>query len=125
MKKFVVAMAVGLAVTSQAGPALAGKDLDVVKARGQLICGVAVGGIAGFMTVDSQGKWTGMNVDICRGISAALFGDSEKVKYVPLSGQQRFTALQAGRGRSAVEQLDLDPDARHRARPRFREHHLL
>ncbi len=96
MKKLVLAMAVGLAVTSQAGPALAGKDLDVVKARGQLICGVAVGGIAGFMTVDSQGKWTGMNVDICRGISAALFGDSEKVKYVPLSGQQRFTALQAG-----------------------------
>jgi general L-amino acid transport system substrate-binding protein len=96
MKKLALAMAVGLAVTSQAGPALAGKDLDVVKARGQLICGVAVGGIAGFMTVDSQGKWTGMNVDICRGISAALFGDSEKVKYVPLSGQQRFTALQAG-----------------------------
>jgi general L-amino acid transport system substrate-binding protein len=96
MKKLVLAMAVGLAVTSQAGPALAGKDLDVVKARGQLICGVAVGGIAGFMTVDSQGKWTGMNVDICRAISAALFGDSEKVKYVPVSGQQRFTALQAG-----------------------------
>ena len=96
MKKLVLAMAVGLAVTSQAGPAFAGKDLDVVKARGQLICGVAVGGIAGFMTVDSQGKWTGMNVDICRAISAALFGDSEKVKYVPVSGQQRFTALQAG-----------------------------
>ena len=96
MKKLVLAMAVGLAVMSQAGQALAGKDLDVVKARGQLVCGVAVGGIAGFMTVDSQGKWTGMNVDICRAISAALFGDSEKVKYVPLSGQQRFTALQAG-----------------------------
>jgi general L-amino acid transport system substrate-binding protein len=96
MKKLVLAMAVGLAVVSQAGQALAGKDLDVVKQRGQLVCGVAVGGIAGFMTVDSQGKWTGMNVDICRAISAALFGDSEKVKYVPLSGQQRFTALQAG-----------------------------
>ena len=96
MKKLVLALAVGLAAISPAGQALAGKDLDVVKARGQLICGVAVGGIAGFMTVDSQGKWTGMNVDICRGISAALFGDSEKVKYVPLSGQQRFTALQAG-----------------------------
>ena len=95
-KKLMLAMTAGLAVISQAGEALAGKDLDVVKARGQLICGVAVGGIAGFMTVDSQGKWTGMNVDICRGISAALFGDSEKVKYVPLSGQQRFTALQAG-----------------------------
>ena len=96
MKKLVLAMAVGLAVMSQVGPALAGKDLDVVKTRGQLVCGVAVGGIAGFMTVDSQGKWTGMNVDVCRAISAALFGDSEKVKYVPLSGQQRFTALQAG-----------------------------
>ncbi len=48
------------------------------------------------MTADSQGKWTGMNVEIRRGISAALFGDPEKVKYVPLSGQQRFTALQAG-----------------------------
>ncbi len=96
MKKFVLAMAAGLAAISQTGPALAGKDLDVVKARGNLVCGVAVGGIAGFMTVDSQGKWTGMNVDICRAISAALFGDSEKVKYVPLSGQQRFTALQAG-----------------------------
>ncbi len=96
MKKLTVAMAAALAAIAQAGPAQAGKDLDVVKARGQLICGVAVGGIAGFMTVDSQGKWTGMNVDICRGISAALFGDSEKVKYVPVSGQQRFTALQAG-----------------------------
>src|SRR4029453_11623508 len=96
MKKLVLAMAVALAVTSQAGPAVAGKDLDAVKSRGQLICGVAVGGIAGFMMVDNQGKWTGMNVDICRAVSAAIFGDSEKVKYVPLSGQQRFTALQAG-----------------------------
>jgi len=96
MKKLMVAMAAALAAILQAGPAQAGKDLDAVKARGQLICGVAVGGIAGFMTVDSQGKWTGMNVDICRGISAALFGDSEKVKYVPVSGQQRFTALQSG-----------------------------
>jgi len=96
MKKLIVATVAALAALSQPGPALAGKDLDVVKARGSLICGVAVGGIAGFMTVDSQGKWTGMNVDICRGISAALFGDSEKVKYVPVSGQQRFTALQAG-----------------------------
>src|SRR5262245_25247467 len=96
MRKLLLAMTAGLTAIWQASPALAGKDLDVVKARGQLICGVAVGGIAGFMTVDSQGKWTGMNVDICRGISAALFGDSEKVKYVPVSGQQRFTALQAG-----------------------------
>jgi general L-amino acid transport system substrate-binding protein len=96
MKKLLLTVAVGLATVLQSGHAMAGKELDAVKARGQLICGVAVGGIAGFMMVDSQGKWTGMNVDICRAVSAAIFGDSEKVKYVPLSGQQRFTALQAG-----------------------------
>jgi len=96
MQRIFLALAVCGAMVSHAGQALAGKDLDAVKARGTLICGVAVGGIAGFMTVDSQGKWTGMNVDICRAVSAAIFGDSEKVKYVPLSGQQRFTALQSG-----------------------------
>jgi len=96
MQRFVLAMAVCSAMVSHTGQALAGKDLDAVKSRGTLMCGVAVGGIAGFMTVDSQGKWTGMNVDICRAVSAAIFGDSEKVKYVPLSGQQRFTALQSG-----------------------------
>ena len=96
MRTLALAMAAGLAMISPFGPALAGKDLDTVKTRGHLICGVAVGGIAGFMTVDSQGKWTGLNIDICRAVSAAIFGDSEKVKYVPLSGQQRFTALQAG-----------------------------
>jgi general L-amino acid transport system substrate-binding protein len=96
MQRIFLALAVCGAMVSHAGQALAGKDLDAVKARGTLICGVAVGGIAGFMVVDSQGKWTGMNVDICRAVSAAIFGDSEKVKYVPLSGQQRFTALQSG-----------------------------
>ena len=96
MQRIFLALAVCGAMVSHAGQAFAGKDLDAVKARGTLICGVAVGGIAGFMVVDSQGKWTGMNVDICRAVSAAIFGDSEKVKYVPLSGQQRFTALQSG-----------------------------
>jgi general L-amino acid transport system substrate-binding protein len=96
VKTFLVATAVGLAALSPATEALAGKDLDAVKARGQLICGVAAGGLAGFMTVDSQGKWTGLDVDVCRAVSAAIFGDSEKVKYVPVTPQQRFTALQAG-----------------------------
>ena len=54
--------------------------------RGVLICGVAAGGLAGFMVADSQGKWTGLDIDVCRAVAAALFGDSEKVKYVPLSG---------------------------------------
>jgi general L-amino acid transport system substrate-binding protein len=96
MKKFLLATAVSLAVISQSGHALAGKDLDAVKARGTLICGVAAGGLAGFMVADSQGRWTGLDVDVCRAVAATVFGDSEKVKYVPLSPQQRFTALQSG-----------------------------
>jgi general L-amino acid transport system substrate-binding protein len=94
--KLFLAMALGLATAFPSGPALAGKDLDAVKARGVLICGVAAGGLAGFMVADSQGKWTGLDIDVCRAVAAALFGDSEKAKYVPLSGQQRFTALQSG-----------------------------
>src|SRR5262245_29069977 len=77
------------------GTAHAGKDLDAVRARGQLICGVNTG-VAGFALADSQGKWTGLDVDVCRAVAAAVFGDSEKVKYVPLTAQQRFTALQSG-----------------------------
>ena len=96
MQKLLLAMALGLATVFPAGHALAGKDLDAVKARGALICGVAAGGLAGFMVADSQGKWTGLDVDVCRAVAAAIFGDSEKVKYVPLTSQQRFTALQSG-----------------------------
>jgi general L-amino acid transport system substrate-binding protein len=53
-------------------------------------------GTAGFALANSQGKWEGLDVDVCRAVAATLFGDSEKVKYVPLSSQQRFTALQSG-----------------------------
>ena len=96
MQKLLLATAVGLAAVFPSGHALAGKDLDAVKARGVLICGVAAGGLAGFMLADSQGKWKGLDVDICRAVAAAIFGDSEKVKYTPVSAQQRFTALQSG-----------------------------
>jgi general L-amino acid transport system substrate-binding protein len=48
------------------------------------------------MLADSQGKWGGLSVDVCRAVAAAIFGDAEKVKYVPLTSQQRFTALQSG-----------------------------
>ena len=90
-------LAAGLsALAAMAAPALAGKDLDTVRGRGHLVCGVAANGLAGFMVVDSQGKWAGIDVDVCRAVAAALFGDAEKVKYVPVTGQQRFTALQAG-----------------------------
>jgi len=95
MKAFVLAAAVGVAAALAASSAFAGKDLDAIKARGALICGVPTG-IAGFAVADSQGKWVGLDVDVCRAVSTAIFGESEKVKYVPLTSQQRFTALQAG-----------------------------
>jgi general L-amino acid transport system substrate-binding protein len=95
MKQTALALAAGLATVLASGAALAGKDLDAVKARGAVICGVPTG-IAGFAVADSQGKWVGLDVDVCRAVSAAIFGESEKVKYVPLTSQQRFTALQAG-----------------------------
>ena len=78
-----------------ATPAQAGKTLDGIKARGQVICGVHTG-LAGFSAADSGGKWAGIDVDVCRAVAAATLGDSEKVKYVPLVAQARFTALQSG-----------------------------
>ena len=78
-----------------AAPAHAGKTLDGIKSRGQVVCGVHTG-LVGFSAADSHGKWSGLDVDICRALAAAVLGDGEKVKYVPLNAQQRFTALQSG-----------------------------
>jgi general L-amino acid transport system substrate-binding protein len=95
MRKITFTAAAALAATLASGSAWAGKDLDAIKARGALVCGVPTG-TAGFGLADSQGKWVGLDVDVCRAVSAAIFGDAEKVKYVPLTAQQRFTALQSG-----------------------------
>jgi general L-amino acid transport system substrate-binding protein len=78
-----------------AAPAHAGKTLDAIKSRGQLVCGVNTG-LAGFAAADSQGNWTGLDVDVCKALAAAILGDGNKVKWVPLTAQQRFTALQSG-----------------------------
>ena len=95
VKKYMAAGMAAAVLIGAAGTAQAGKDLDAIKARGQLICGVNTG-VAGFAQADSQGKWVGLDVDVCRAVAAAVFGDSEKVKYVPTTAQQRFTALQSG-----------------------------
>jgi general L-amino acid transport system substrate-binding protein len=92
--KTIVAIAAAMG-TMMAAPAHAGKTLDGIKARGQVICGVHTG-LAGFSAADSGGKWAGIDVDVCRAVAAATLGDSEKVKYVPLVAQARFTALQSG-----------------------------
>lgn len=72
-----------------------GKVLEVVKQRGSLSCGVHIG-LAGFGQPDDKGNWTGLDVDYCRAIAAAIFGDGKKVKFVPTTAKERFTALQSG-----------------------------
>ena len=95
MFKKVMAGVLAAGLVGAAGTAYAGKDLDAIKARGQLLCGVSTG-VAGFASADSQGKWTGIDVDVCRAVAAAIFGDADKVKFIPTTAQQRFTALQSG-----------------------------
>jgi general L-amino acid transport system substrate-binding protein len=77
-----------------AGAAAAG-TLDDVKARGELICGSNTG-LTGFGAPDASNNWTGFDVDLCRAIAAAVLGDATKVKFVPTTGETRFTALASG-----------------------------
>src|SRR5262252_7474976 len=86
-------VAAGVAAVG-ASAAQAGPTLDKVK-QGGLVCGVPTG-IPGFGMPDSQGKYAGLDVDVCKAIAAAVLGDPEKVKYVPLTAVQRFPALQSG-----------------------------
>ena len=87
--------AVSAALLLAAGTAQAGATLDAVKKRGHVECGVNTG-LAGFGIADSQGKWTGLDVDFCKAVAAAALGDASKVSYKPLNASQRFTALQSG-----------------------------
>jgi len=90
----VAALAVA-ALPAQAQQGSGSPTLDAVKARGQLICG-ANGSVAGFGMPNARGEWTGLDVDVCRAVAAAVFGDATKVRYVATTAQQRFTALQSG-----------------------------
>lgn len=90
MTTFALAAALGLAAS-----AATAQTLNTVKSRGILNCG-ANGTLAGFGLPDAQGNWAGLDVDFCRAVAAAIFGDAKKVKFVPLSAKDRFTALQSG-----------------------------
>jgi general L-amino acid transport system substrate-binding protein len=74
-------------------PALAGTTLENIKTRGELRCGVNTS-LVGFSSKNAIGKWTGLDVDVCRAIAAAVLGSDQKVRYVPLTATQRLTALQ-------------------------------
>jgi len=71
------------------------QTLNTVKQRGSVICGVTQG-LPGFSSPDDRGNWTGLDVDYCRAIAAAIFNDPTKTKFTPLSTKDRFTALQSG-----------------------------
>jgi len=88
----VFTLAVAAALSTEAATA---QTLKTVKDRGLLSCGVSQG-LPGFSSPDDKGNWTGLDVDICRAIAAAIFNDTTKVKFVPLSAKDRFTALQSG-----------------------------
>ena len=93
--KLKLALAAAAIAVVAPGVAMAGAKLDAIKQRGQLVCGVNTG-LAGFSLADSTGKWTGLDVDTCKAVATVILGDADKVKYVPLNTQQRFTALQSG-----------------------------
>ncbi|TCT11403.1 general L-amino acid transport system substrate-binding protein [Tepidamorphus gemmatus] len=94
MRNTLMPALLGVAVAFAAGTAAAA-TLDEVKSKGFLTCGSNTG-LAGFGYPDDQGNWKGIDVDLCRAIAAAIFNDPEKVKFVPLSAKDRFTALQSG-----------------------------
>ena len=93
MKKLTAAMVAVAGVAFAASASAA--TLDDVKAKGHIQCGVSQG-LPGFSNADDSGNWTGLDVDMCRAVAAAVFGDSNAVKFTPLSAKQRFTALASG-----------------------------
>jgi len=92
MRRFGTILALAVILAAQSASA---QTLQTVKDRGILNCG-ANGTLAGFGLPDAQGNWTGLDVDVCRAVAAAIFNDASKVKFVPLSAKDRFTALQSG-----------------------------
>mgnify|MGYP002041187588 FL=1 len=93
MRKFLTT-AVAATLLCVASGAQAGVTFEAVKKKDFLQCGFA--GIPGFSVLDSKGEWTGLDVDMCRAVAAAMFGDASKVKGNVLTAQAKFTALQSG-----------------------------
>ena len=85
----------GVSVLAMAAGAASAATLDDVKSHGMVKCGVSQG-LPGFSNPDASGNWSGLDVDFCKGVAAAIFDDPSKVEYVPLSAKERFTALQSG-----------------------------
>ncbi|MCY4438787.1 MAG: transporter substrate-binding domain-containing protein, partial [Deltaproteobacteria bacterium] len=95
MRNSLRGFSVGLAAVVLMSASLASAGtLDDVRKRGHLICGINTG-LVGFAAPDDKGVWKGFDVDVCRAVAAAVFGDANKLKYKHLTGKTRFTALRS------------------------------
>ena len=95
MKMKTIGILLGATVSLAAASAASAGTLEDVKQKGFVQCGVSQG-LIGFSNPDEQNNWTGMDVDFCRAVAAAVFNDPQKVKFTPLNAKERFTALQSG-----------------------------
>ena len=92
---YVLAGGSALGLLALSSPVQAGPTMDAIKEKGFIQCGVSTS-LPGFSNPDDQGNWTGIDVDVCRAVAAAVFGDANAVKFTPLTSKERFTALQSG-----------------------------
>ncbi len=95
--KYWKAAPIAAATLALAATAVQADTLSDVKERGTLKCIVSTG-LAGFSTPDDKGNWTGLDVDVCRAVAAAVLGDATKVEFIPTTAKERFTVLQSGEG---------------------------
>ena len=95
MKRAILSLTLGAAFSLAAASAASAATLDDIKGKGFIQCGVSQG-LIGFSQPDDQNRWSGLDVDFCRAVAAAVFNDPEKVRYTPLTAKERFTALQSG-----------------------------
>jgi general L-amino acid transport system substrate-binding protein len=96
MKRKLMGWALAATTSLIAATTATAGTLDDVKTKGFVQCGANAGGLIGFAFPDEQNNWTGMDVDFCRAVAAAIFNDPQKVKFTPLTAKERFTALQSG-----------------------------
>jgi len=95
LTSLVAVFAVLFAFTTETMAAKKSKTLKNTQKKGFVRCGVSQG-LPGFSNADASGNWTGVDVDVCRAVAAAVLGDASKVKFTPLSAKERFTALTSG-----------------------------
>ncbi len=95
LTSLVAMVAVLFAFTTETMAAKKSKTLKNTQKKGFVRCGVSQG-LPGFSNADAAGNWTGVDVDVCRAVAAAVLGDANKVKFTPLSAKERFTALTSG-----------------------------